>query len=95
MITHTGPISPVRAIRNGLNLAADTLDPLRNGGETHEVRLPGYLVAELLRDAANTYADLEDRTGPGDSPEDILQATAHDPAVQVANIVLDGVVIHS
>lgn len=72
-------IDRLTAIRNGLNLAADTVDPASNGGEHHEVVVPGILLAELLRATADQ--DLA-ATGVTDA---VLSASS------IANLILDGV----
>lgn len=79
-------IRPPLALRNLLRLAADDLFQHGDGSTVEVDRLD---LAALLRECADTYAELADRTLPADDEAVIGLAAVNDPAVRIANAIVD------
>jgi hypothetical protein len=88
-MTDVDTIDHAVALRNVLLLAADTIDPDRVWTADQTIAVPVGFLAELLRESAGTYAELADRDP---APEGLAAAADTDPAVQIANLIVDGVI---
>lgn len=87
MVTTADRINQAKALRNVLLLAADTLGDSR----AEAVMVPTEHLVEILREAAAMYAFLDDAGGEG--ADQAARAALTDPAVQVANLIVDGVLL--